>query len=337
MAITLILKNTTASVVVLPKTGVRLPASGQDDYSGQTTTILKIASSNGVRALVLAGTVVVNDGSADLSVLAGLSYLDVLWSTVVRQNIALLAPGYVSGARLTFVSAPSVTVGEAGQRSVVVDSTGNFPLVWIGTLTANITVAGAGGLQTGQSEAADTWYQVLIIGDSSGTNATAALLLPDGVAFSQSGYDVFRRVGWVRNDGSSNFLEFFQSGKGNDRTIQYNENVPNLRVLNNGSATSFTNVDLTSFVPPIGRAEVFLLLTFDNSGGGGGAGNDLRVRPSDSTRTNAPWRLQPGVRTIVSMQIPVVMFTGPAQIIQYQVSQNNNVADIIVGGYRDEI
>lgn len=330
----LVIKNNTGSNVPIDDVGIFIPASGSETLT-RTIAILQVCRSADTRALVTAGTITLNDGSSDLSVLAGLNYLDVLWSTVATQTIALLAPGYVSGARLAFVSNPVVSVGEAGQRSVIADSTGILPLAWTGLLNADIRVAGAGGLQTGQSEAANTWYQVLIIGDSSGTNAPAALLVPEGVGFSQSGYDIFRRVGYVRNDGSSNLLSFFQSGKGNQRTILYQETIPNLRVLNNGSATSYTDVDCSAFIPPIGRAEVMFQLTFDNSGGT--AGNDLRVRPGDSTISNVPTRLQPGVIVTSSMQIPVTVFTDASQTIQYEVSVGSNVADIIVVGYRDDL
>jgi hypothetical protein len=337
MAVTLILKNTTASIVVLPGTGVQLPASGQDNYTGLTSLILKVVASAGVRSLVAAGTVLVNDGTSDLSVMKAVNYLDILWSTVAHQGVALLTPGHISGAQMTWISVTTVEFGSAGGMSVAADSTGAAPISWTGVLSANITVAGPGGLQTGQAEAADTWYQVLVIADTTGVNAPAALLVPAGVGFSQAGYDIFRRVGWVRNNGSSAFISFFQSGKGSERTILYNDSVSNLRPLNNGSATAFTSVSLTGFVPPIGRAQVFLLLAFNNSGAGGLGGDDLRVRPADSALTNVPWKLQPGVIVLSDMQIPVVMFTDASQVVQYQVTRATNTADIVVSGYTDDL
>ncbi len=71
----LILKNMTAAVVKLPRTGMQLPASGQDDYTQIPVAIRKLAASAGVRDLIDAGTVVVNNGTDDLNAEDGQSFL----------------------------------------------------------------------------------------------------------------------------------------------------------------------------------------------------------------------------------------------------------------------
>ncbi|NIM52734.1 MAG: hypothetical protein GTO22_26400 [Gemmatimonadales bacterium] len=241
--------------------------------------------------------------------------------------------GYIECARLAYGSASSVTVGIAGQTSLCRDSTNDFDIEWSGVLTGNMPA----DLDTG-AEAADSWYAVFVIADSTGTNPVKVLFSLSATAPTMpAGYDRFRRVGYVRNDGSSNFYAFFQAGNGPSRTIIYEEPVATLRVLTNGSATTFTNVDCSGFIPPIGRVEAMFQLTFDNSAGGGSAGNDLRVRPGDSTLSNSPPRLQPGSKLSAAMQMPTTLFTDTNQVIQYQVSHASNVADIIVYGYRDDL
>jgi hypothetical protein len=333
---TLIIKNNTASNQLIADQGTFVPASGQLPISDNVNLAL-MGSSNSLRTLVSAATVTLNDGSSDLAILDALSYLNGLWASSGTLMLTPLALGYIEGALLAWVSATTVSVGAAGGRSVLAASGNAMPIVWTGVLNANITVAGAGGLQTGQVEAANTWYQVLVIADTTGVNAPAALLVPAGVSFNQAGYNVFRRVGWVRNNASSNLLAFFQSGNGSVRIIFYNEPVATVQLLTDGAATAFTNVDLKPLVPPIGRALVTLLLGFNNAPNGGAAGHDLRVRPADSALTNPPWKVQPGVRLGAMMQIPVGMFTDANQVIQYAVTNANNRADVSVIGYEDDL
>ena len=98
------------------------------------------------------------------------------------------------------------------------------------TFTADITVAGANGLDTG-AEAANTWYALYVIaGDGGGTvfDSTANNLQPPNhrratrqatlLSLSAtaptlpSGYTRFRRIGWVRNNNNSDLFRFYDLG-----------------------------------------------------------------------------------------------------------------------------
>jgi hypothetical protein len=71
---------------------------------------------------------------------------------------------------------------------------------------------GANALDTG-TEAASTWYYVYVIYNST-TNTVAGLLSISATAPTlPSGYDFKALVGVVRNDGSSNLIDFTQSGR----------------------------------------------------------------------------------------------------------------------------
>lgn len=335
MATTLILKNTTPAVVVLPGTGMQLPASGQDDYTGLTAAILKIAPSKGVRGLVNAGTVVVNDGVADLNKLDAAGLLDALWSSSAQQMVGLLPRGYISGARLSYITVQSVRVGEPGVVSTVVDSNGNFPIVWTGDHVANMAVVGPGGLQTGQVEAPNTWYQVLVIADSNGVNPVDVLLVPAGVAFNEPGYDLFRRVGWVRNNNVSNILKFFQVGDGNVRVMAYDADALVTAVLLFGSAVVFTDIDCSTVVPPNGRRKVTVEIVFDNSGGAGA--DVLMIRPKGSAATSPLYQLAPGILLSSGMIVNLDTLTDPTQVIQYKVTQVADIVHMFMVSYEDEI
>jgi hypothetical protein len=333
---TLTLKNTSGVQILIEDVGAVIPALGQDTYTS-LVLIRGLSASQQVRTLVAAGTLVVNDGTTDLAVVEGLGYLDALWATAGIGKIPPLPAGMIFNARLNWDSNSQVSIGTAGNLSAVKDSRAAFDISWKGVLTASMAVAGAGGLQTGSVEAANTWYRVLVIADSTGVNPPAALLVPEGTAFSQAGYDVFRRVGYARNNGTSNFLKFFQAGDGNIRFIYYDETAATLALLVNGNATAFADLSLAVLVPPIGRATVYLGLAFENVGGGTAATDELMLRPKGSTVATPVIRMAPGILLTQKQKQNTLMFVDATQTLQYQVTATNDACDIAVVGYYDEL
>ena len=169
------------------------------------------------------------------------------------EDLAAWAPGFLRAARLTFATAAQVTIGTASVASYARDAADSFNIEWTGALTADITTSGAGGLDTG-SEAASTWYAVHVIADSSKVNPVDALLSLSATAPTlPAGYDAFRRLGWARNDGSSNFIDFIQFGENQHRLIKYVDAVSNRQVLAAGAATVVTAVGLAALVPTTSR------------------------------------------------------------------------------------
>lgn len=163
--------------------------------------------------------------------------------------ITQLPLGHLRGGRLVRASASTVSLGTSGQDSEARDTANSFNMRWNGVLTADITVSGANGLDTG-AEAASTWYAVHVIADSSGVNPAASLLSLSGTAPTlPSGYDVFRRLGWVRNDAGSNFIDFIQFGEGRRRVVKYVDAVSSRQVLTAGAATVVTAISLAALMP----------------------------------------------------------------------------------------
>lgn len=115
-----------------------------------------------------------------------------------------------------------------------------------------VDIAGSvGALALDQgSEAGNTWYALVGIGDSAGVNDPSALLVTagnySGSIVLPTGYDMYRRLGWIRNDGSSNFL----LGRFTDYRYLYEEDQV---VLSTGASASFAAVSCASFVPPTSR------------------------------------------------------------------------------------
>lgn len=118
------------------------------------------------------------------------------------------------------------------------------------SVTIDIAVAGANGLDTG-AEAASTWYYGWVVAKDDGT--VAGLLSTSSSAPTlPAGYTFKALVSAVRNDGSSNFIAYRQFGN----EITYEARWP---VLTNGAATVETAVSTASFVPPPATSAALLV------------------------------------------------------------------------------
>jgi hypothetical protein len=152
----------------------------------------------------------------------------------------------VNGLVVAWTSVSTVTIGIGVCR----DKTDSFTIRTTAPLLANIAVAGAGGLDTG-AEAASTWYSVFVIADSTGVLPVNSLLAlaGDSPTLLPAGYDIWRRVGYVRNNPSSDFREFVTYGQGPERSIQYRDAMSSRQQLTGGAATIVTQVNCGSLIP----------------------------------------------------------------------------------------
>lgn len=245
-------------------------------------------------------------------------------------------PGTFFEARHSFLTVSTTRVGTAGVTSLVRDGADISNITFIGVLDADITVAGVGGLDTGV-EAADTWYAFYVIGDSAGVNAPNVILSTSFVAPTLPiTHDISRRVGAVRNDSGSDFLEFDQAGLGKDRFYVYsNETATALNVLTGGSATVFASVDLSSFVPPSSRMG-FIRADWDPTGATNQVG--FRVPGSAVAIGESYVRIRAGVNVTSSPHTVMLnLRTDSSQLIEYEVSAGGDNLDLSVSGYWDEV
>lgn len=193
-------------------------------------------------------------------------------------------------------------------------------------LTVDITQSGANGLDTG-SEAANTWYSIWVIRGSSGT---AGLLSTSSTSPSMpAGYTKKRRVGWVRNNSNSAFRKFFHIGDWWHWDAQH-------VALNTGSAaTSWTDVNCGSYVPP--TSEFITIMGFVGDTNGAGANLKIRRKGSSETMPN-DYDLHhsgSGLTTCSISVIGVVVSCDGSQIIQYKVYTGDEYARICIFGYYD--
>ncbi len=211
--------------------------------------------------------------------------------------------GYLCGFRLVCNNDFLVDIQEGGCR----DTNDSFNICTTSTLNANITLSGVNGLDT-NSESSATWYAVHVIADSTETNAPASLLSTSGTSpVLPMGYDVFRRVGWVRNNLSSNFKPFIQKGTGKSRMYCYDTNrlLDNLLVIVNGQASVWTILNISGQVPPgICYTHFQFEINTSHEGDdfafrptGSKFGSAVGVQPNDLERAFAPKNIQLGFTT----------------------------------------
>ena len=137
----------------------------------------------------------------------------------INIPVPALSLGYLDGLTLSNnATTPDEIVNVAqGQCR---DSTGLYTLSLVNNATVSNVVSGINGLDTG-TVAVSTLYSIYIIGDSQGRNATGLILSTShtGSITFPSGYDIYRRLGSVRTDASSDNLLFKQTGTSRNRTM----------------------------------------------------------------------------------------------------------------------
>ncbi len=152
------------------------------------------------------------------------------------RNLKIIA---TSNTQAT-VTADALTVEDSGGNSVRLTTV---------NVTADISAAGANGLDTG-AEASSTWYNLWVIWN--GTTTSALLSLSATAPTMPGGYTHKARVGVVRNDASANLWRTLQYGR--RVHVQNGVNpatVPAIASGTSGSPTTptWTAVAVGSFVP----------------------------------------------------------------------------------------
>lgn len=148
-------------------------------------------------------------------------------------------------------SNPNYQVDISADEIILQDAAGNPMRVLNLSMTADITVSGAGGLDTG-SEAVSTWYHLWVIAKADGTKS---------VIFSTSataptmptGYTYKAYLGAVYNNDSGNFIKFHQTG---NRVI-----IAQTTALSGGTAVNWTEISLVTIVPSTAKEIAGILST----------------------------------------------------------------------------
>ncbi len=209
------------------------------------------------------------------------------------------------------------------------DSTNANDIVVSTAISANNTVAGAGGLDTG-TVAASTFYAVYVLDDSTGYNSPTGLLSLSATApVIPGGYDMYRRVGFVLTDATSDFLVFDQRGSGKDRPMYYRESIAT--DITAGSSATFAAVSVVASVPKASIMGIFKVTYTPTA-----ANDEMALRSGDSGTDEGQAVMSgsvAGVVTIGMMTVPVGATLASG--VDYKVT-GSGVA-INVQGYVDEL
>jgi len=233
---------------------------------------------------------------------------------------------FIRGSQISWLSNSQIQIAIGQMR----DDTDNDDIDVTSTLTVDISTTGANGRNVDTAEQSDKWYAIFTIKNvSSGAIAGFAVNEDDLGAFTYpAGYTLKRRVGWVRNNSSSNIRNFIYHGEQSWRKATWETERVALLAISGGSATSFTNIDISEWVPPT-SIHCILNSLFDPSGT-----SDVFFRP-DNSSVIIPVTYQTESTEPSTMIFDMV--TSTAQIIEYSVGGALDNLDLYVVGFYDEV
>lgn len=215
---------------------------------------------------------------------------------------------------------PNTKVDLAADSVVMYNGTATLEARAI-NLVADITVSGLNGLDTG-ARAANQWYYVWAI--SNGLTTGSLLSLSSTAPTMPSGYTFKKLVGAVRTDGSSNLLNFMQSGT--DAFYMAANSI-----LSGGTSTVWTSVGLGSYVPPLATA-VFLLGFMSYNTGGGPSWYTLNLGSNNQSMYAFLQSYGGSYAFTNAAQFLIPLST--AQTVYYYLNSSYGSAYLYVQGYR---
>jgi hypothetical protein len=260
-------------------------------------------------------------------------YEGAVTSLVADGTVDSGAPrGYLDGLRMTRKSVTEIEIGPGRCRS----DDDRFDIEVTAQLAADLNVRGPGGRDRGRL-AAKAWYSVWLIDKSNhGPNAPKLILSADATNPQlKGGFDLKRRLGWIRSDAAKQIRRFNQRESGRTREIWYDEPLAELNALTDGAALIFTDVSLASQVPP--TAERVHLLAGFLSPTGGAPSDSLELRPAGAMAEDGPFHLAAGATLTAKATFPVEMPCSAAQAIEYKVTDADDRADLWVLGFDDDL
>ena len=234
---------------------------------------------------------------------------------------------YMNGFELTndaSVSNTTINIAAGNCR----DSTDVYQIITTAPINVLNTLSGLGGLDTG-TVAASTLYSVYIVADLLTGLPTSAMISTNMTSpLMPYSYNSFRKVGYVRTDGSSHFLAGYWYGSNSSRVFMYD--APIATAVTAGAATTFTAVALTTFVPSVTNLPVWISTAFTP----GAASRTLSMTPHGGTGTAV---LITGQVTSVVVSSNSLILARPntgAPSIDYLVANSGDAVAINVAGYQ---
>ena len=215
------------------------------------------------------------------------------------NNPKNLFPTYVNASQVSFA------------KGSILSSDGKKLITFSGATTVDLTVSGAGGLDTG-SEASNTIYFAWAMGKADGTST---IMFSTSNSSPTMGAYTFKALipgFFIRNNASSNIIPFaITAGWGLGMT-RYQFTIPTTllfpstsvgatNVLNGGTSTSWSTIALTSYMP---STAIVAILGWQPA-----SGSDVIQLRTNSTLANTT--------EVQDASFPIEMY-APSQAIDYQ-------------------
>lgn len=212
---------------------------------------------------------------------------------------------------------------------VTIDSTATFQMISQNSITINAANVGFNGIDKG-TLAASTVYAVFVISDPVNSRPTGAMI---SLSYTQPlmpyGYGAFRLIGYVATNSSSQFLKGYWTNAGSaTRLFMYD--APQATAVTAGNATSYTNVDLTAFVPLVNNLPVYVASALTPSA----ASQTLKLTPGNGTGDAVTITGQVTSVVVTSNSLVMAQTVTSAPVVKYKVSASGAAAAINVAGYQ---
>jgi hypothetical protein len=234
---------------------------------------------------------------------------------------------YVNGLEMSYTTATTITIA-AGAAS---DSTNVDDIILSSAVVNTNTAVGVNGVDIAAA-AASTFYAVFVIGDSTEYKATASLLSLSSTAPSlPSGYDMFRRIGYVLTDSSKNVLKFWQYGHGNSRDMYYDTGIATPAIT---TSATYVSQSLAAGIPPSLVCEAYLKVDYTANS----ATNICTMAPYGSTASVGMIVFGYGVAAAQQGMVTVpTALNSTAPSITHKETSSSDALVILVAGYQDSL
>jgi len=238
-------------------------------------------------------------------------------------------PIYYHDAKITYTSANTITIPAS---SAVRDGINSQDITFASPVVIDLSASGVNGLDTG-SEASSTWYYVYAIYNP--TTDTAAGLLSvtneadTGTITLPPDYTKKRQLKIeVYNGSGDDILKFVHYDQNKINWVGDSEST--LLVLNGGNATSYTDIDCTSLIPPTSQMGYFKVMTSTT--------NDARREAYLRTNGESVDMVaisSRGTGTVARAKNNVAFFmaTDSSQLVEYKTDTSGTTLDTSVLGY----
>ena len=196
-------------------------------------------------------------------------------------------PAFVKGAASNLKLAAAGggrTVTITADAAVLLDAANNPYLATAVSQTPSLSASGAGGLETGSSLTANTWYSVWLIWN--GTTLSALFSTSAAAPTLPGGYGFKTRVGWALTDAASNIAAFVQSGA-RAQYVNTGSGLPRMGLGNTGGAWSA--IAVAAFLPP--TAGIIWLSAYKSPNGATLVAPNSSYASSYSTGNAAPMEM----------------------------------------------